>query len=190
MELKVRLMGVAPLLMHSGRLANPLDEHTQRLKALTGKRKKTDEDLREIALVEARGGCWETPAGKLGVPTAAVWRSIYDAAKAFKLGEDVKRSVQFSDTVSDLETDGKVWDCDDFIAAGNFDYRSVKVSNRRVMRARPLVAEGWSSVHSFDLLEDVMDPRSLVPVFERAGRLVGLGDWRPTYGRFELEVVA
>jgi hypothetical protein len=80
MKLSVTLTGTHPMLMHNGRLANPIDPWTRQLKALTSKRKKTDEDILQIAQVEARAGCWETVDGMLGVPSAAVWRCFYDAS--------------------------------------------------------------------------------------------------------------
>jgi hypothetical protein len=178
------------MLQHNGRLANPIDQWAQLLKALTSKRKKTDEDLAAIRQVEARGGCWETRDGLLGIPTSAVWRSIYDAATAYKLGASVKRALHFSDETIPLLVGGETVFCDDYLAdAANIDYRPVVVNRVRTMRARPLVHPGWVSTHQFNLLDDVIDIRELVPVLERAGRLVGLGDWRPTYGTYDVEVL-
>uniref|UniRef100_UPI001CA48BD8 hypothetical protein n=1 Tax=Vibrio vulnificus TaxID=672 RepID=UPI001CA48BD8 len=42
--IKLKLVGQSPLLMHSDRFANPLDEATKQHKVLTSKRKKLDED--------------------------------------------------------------------------------------------------------------------------------------------------
>jgi hypothetical protein len=71
----------------------------------------------------------------------------------------------------------------------NVDYRTIKVQTSRVMRARPKVPVGWQTTHHFELFDDVLDKRDLVNVMDSAGRLYGLGDWRPTYGRFTVEVV-
>lgn len=191
MNITVTLTGLCPMLQHNGRLANPIDEHTQALKALTSKRAKTDDDLVLIMLTEARGGCWETHDGLLGVPTAAVWRSIYDAAKAFKLGEQIKRALLFDNPehVAPLRIDDEWHTCDIWLKdRGHIDYRPAKIMGRKVMRARPWIPAGWQSTHNFELLDDVMDARDLVPVLERAGRLVGVGDWRPQYGRYAVSV--
>lgn len=186
MELHLTLTGTrVPMLQHNGRLANPLDPHTRALKALTGKRTKTDEDLVAVMRAEARGGCWETEDGLLGVPNAAVWRAIYDAAKAFKRGEDIKRALSFEDVTMPLFVDGATHTCDEWVASpGNIDYRPAKLMGKKVMRARAKVPAGWVSKHTLELLTDVMDARDLVPIVERAGRLVGIGDWRPIYGKF------
>ena len=190
MRLSVTLTGTHPMLMHNGRLANPLDDWTRQLKALTSKRKKTDEDIFQIAQVEARAGCWETVDGMLGVPSAAVWRCFYDAAKQFKLGTTVKKSLYFDDVVEPLTIDGAKVFCDDYVRDfDNVDYRTVKVQTSTTMRARPKIPTGWQTSHTFELFDDVMDVRELQTVMDSAGRLYGLGDWRPTYGRFTVEVV-
>lgn len=190
MNIELHITGTRPLLLHNGRLSNPIDPHTRALKALTGKRKKTDEDLIEIMLTEARGSAYETPDNLLGFPTQNVWRCIYDAAKAYKQGENIKRALLAEDTIEPLYVDGADVDVDVFLKdPEHIDYRPVAVQRARTMRARPLV-KNWSCAHRFELLEDVLDPRELVPILERAGRMVGLGDWRPTYGGFSCSVKA
>lgn len=177
------------MLMHNGRLANPLDDYTRALKALTSKLKKTDEDIWQIARIEARAGCWETDENLLGVPTAAVWRCFYDASKQFKLGTTVKKALYFDDVVQPLLVDGGKVACDDFVSDfANVDYRTVKVKTATCMRARPKIQAGWETTHSFELFDDVLNERDLISVMESAGRLYGLGDWRPTYGRFVVDV--
>jgi hypothetical protein len=190
MQITVKMTGTHPMLQHNGRLANPIDPYTRQLKALTGKRKKTDEDLYEIARVEARAGCWETNEGLLGVPTQAVWRCFYDSAKQFKLGTTVKKSLYFDDVTEPLIVDGAKVTCDDYVANfDNVDYRSVKIQTSKTMRARPKIQAGWETTHKLELFEDVLDLRDLIPVMESAGRLYGLGDWRPTYGRFTVDIM-
>ena len=190
MKLELSMTGDRPLIMHNGRLANPIDPHTRQLKAITSKRKKTDDDLIEIMVAESRGAAYETTSGLIGLPTSNVWRAVYDAAKAYKLGEDVKRSLLFAETVEPLEIDGRTWPVDEFLDdPAHIDYRAVKIGRVRTMRARPLIPTGWQCSAIFDLLDDVLQPNMLGPVIERAGRLVGLCDWRPTYGTFAGELL-
>lgn len=189
MEIKLQLTGIKPLLSHNGRLANPLDPWSRKLSTLTGKRRKTDEDYIALMMLEARASCYETPDGMLAFPTANVWRCIYDAAKAYKRGEDIKRALSFDDVNVPIYIKERSVTCDDFLAdPANIDYRNVKVNGRKIMRARPMITN-WASIHTFDVLTDVIDPNDLVPIIQRAGRLVGIGDWRPIYGTFDAAVV-
>jgi hypothetical protein len=188
-KLRLSLRGVRPMILHNGRLANPLDPHTRAVAAIARKRNKTDTDHAELAAIEARGGMYETSDGRLGLPTENVWRCLYDAAKAYKLGEAVKQALLDPADVVPLTIPGLgTPQCDEYLRRreGLLLYVPVVVQRRRVMRARPLVPAGWSATVDFTLLTDVLQPERLGPVFDRAARLVGLGDWRPRYGLFEV----
>lgn len=189
--LTVQIVGTKPMLLHNGRLANPLDPYTRDLKAISNKRTKTDDDRFSMMSIEARGGCYETPDGLLAFPTANVWRSIYDAAKKYKLGKDCTRALFFDDVNEPIYLDGKTVHIDDdnWLQYGTtVDYRPVKVGTSKTMRARPLVPKGWVSTHRLALNESELDLESLYPVFLRASRIIGLGDWRPNFGTYELKV--
>lgn len=189
MKLTVTLTGIVPMLQHNGRLVNPVDPHTQALKALTAKRKKTDEDNIDIMQVEARGACYETTDGYIAMPDACVWRSIKDGATGFKRGKDIERALISDHTTVPLIIDGRHHTCEEWLSTpDHIDYRAVKVGMSRVMRSRPFIPAGWQSTHSFELLEDVIDPRDMLPILERAGRLVGVGDYRPSHGRYNVTI--
>src|SRR3546814_21068521 len=62
--LKLKIVGTSPLMMHSDRLANPLNPATKAHKELTGKRKKTDDDHLAIAKSEfIAGAYWDEKEG-------------------------------------------------------------------------------------------------------------------------------
>ena len=49
-EQKFRITGnIVPMISHNSQLANPLNRYSKAMKALTGKRKKTDQDIEDIA---------------------------------------------------------------------------------------------------------------------------------------------
>ena len=57
-KIKISIRGVSPLLQNSIDKANPLHPKTKALKALTSKRKKTDEDHAEIMRLEWAAGLY------------------------------------------------------------------------------------------------------------------------------------
>lgn len=186
----VTLQGTRPMLQHNGRLANPIDPMTREVKALADKRKKTVDDYQRLLALEAYAGCWVTEGGELGLPTDNVWASIYEAAKMSKRGKDVKRALAFDPLeVCAFLIGGTSRDAREHVeqtsGAGLF-IRTVVVNQRRCLRARPLVSSGWVTTHTFTLLDDVMDVDALEPIIHTAGRLIGVGDWRPIYGRFDV----
>lgn len=65
------------------------------------------------------------------------------------------------------------------------DRRRVTVQRAAITRERPAVREGWQA--TFDLmvlLPEYIDETLLLEVIGLCGRVNGLADFRPTYGRF------
>lgn len=67
------------------------------------------------------------------------------------------------------------------------DRRRVVIQRNGVNRTRPAMKAGWKA--EFDLmvmLPEYITRDDLHQVIGNAGRLIGLGDFRPTYGRFNI----
>ena len=65
------------------------------------------------------------------------------------------------------------------------DRRRVMIQRAAVTRERPALKAGWSA--TIDLMvqtPEYIDQTSLLAIVNEAGRLIGVGDFRPTYGRF------
>ncbi len=56
----------------------------------------------------------------------------------------------------------------------------------RVVRYRPML-EDWSLVFELEVLDDTIPVDVVKMALDDAGRVVGIGDWRPRYGRFVVE---
>jgi hypothetical protein len=186
---KLKFVGsTVPLVMHNGQMADPLNPHTKALKKLTGKKKKTDEDLLEIQRVEWMGGLYFDP--KIGpyIPAEALEACIFNGAKLSRLGKDFKAACFVKGSKIPLLYEGPR-ELEALWATGEFkDIRGVVVSNRRVMRCRPLFNPPWSV--EFEIEYDDINEDTLIQVCGDAGRKAGLCEMRPRYGRFEVEVLA
>ena len=125
----------------------------------------------------------------LGLPVRNVWQALVEAARFSKQGKDLERGLLFEDTIEPLRVKGKKLKADKFLSDGkNIDYRSVCVyGKKRVMRARPIVRD-WECQITLSVLTDVINPETLIPIIQRAGRLVGLCEMRPSYGTFTVKV--
>jgi hypothetical protein len=67
------------------------------------------------------------------------------------------------------------------------DTRRVTVQRAGVNRTRPAMRIGWKVDMEFQILTpEYIDPVLFQDVLNTAGRLVGVGDFRPTYGRFNI----
>lgn len=186
-EFSITIEGTAELLMHNSRLANPLDPAAKALKRVTSKRSKTDDDHEEIARLEHAGSLYLDPDVGPYLPADNVWRCLYDAAKKHKLGPRIKEGVVITTTVNPLAYKGPrdaagLWEDENFRHMA-----SAKVGMQRVMRCRPVFRD-WRTEVDGILDPNVLDLVDLKAIAETAGSVIGLGDWRPRYGRFVASV--
>lgn len=185
---KATLRGVAPMLMHNGRLADPTDPVTREMKRLTSNRKKTDEILLEIKRTEWLGGLYLDEKKRVAVPVDNVLAVAIAGARKSKLGKQAEAGVYPVGGAAwfTLVYDGPT-NIEELYADGRFvDYRGVRNQQNRVMRARPIFRD-WKLPIELEYEPDIIDERNLMAAFEQAGALVGLGDFRPRYGRFVVE---
>ena len=65
------------------------------------------------------------------------------------------------------------------------DRRRVTIQRNGISRTRPAMKVGWKATFEvMVMLPEYIDRAMLRETIEAAGRLVGVGDFRPTYGRF------
>jgi hypothetical protein len=186
--IRLRFNGTCPLLMHSERGANPLDKAVQAHKALTSKRKKVDDDQLAIAWSEYRLSIYHSDDIGPYIPATNIDRCIQVGAQANKFGKKFASSARCTiDKIKLLYTGPK--DIKGLYEAGFVDVRSVGVQRSRIMRVRPMFRE-WSIEFDYAYDETELDEQSVITAAEIAGRLVGLCDYRPRFGRFDVEVVA
>lgn len=121
--------------------------------------------------------------GFLSVPGEYIRRAAILAAKSHQDPRSPRKSA------CDLVTAGlacltelaplnvKDWDY--------LDQRRVVVQRNAVTRTRPAMLPGWQLHFDFMVMTpEYLSPSLLHSIFVDAGRLVGIGDFRPTYGRF------
>lgn len=189
MDVRFTLTGTEPLLMHNSRLANPLDPAKIALGNATAKRTKTEDDHMLIAQLEWLGGLYYDPDAGPYLPGENIWRALYDAAKKRKMGPRIKEGVFITTNVNPLAYPGPRG-TDALWADENFRLMvTVRNQQNRVLRTRPMF-RSWKAEAEGIIDTDVIDLRDVATIAETAGLLVGIGDWRPRYGRFSAEVAA
>lgn len=63
----------------------------------------------------------------------------------------------------------------------------VQVQRNGVTRVRPAISAGWSATYILMVnLPEYVSPEMLHGLISDAGRLIGIADFRPTYGRFQV----
>lgn len=64
------------------------------------------------------------------------------------------------------------------------DMRPVIVMRARVVRLRPCFKPGWELSFAINIIDDELPYEILSDVLNLAGKTVGIGDYRPKFGRF------
>lgn len=179
------IKGTTPMMMHSERLANPFDALTKELKAISGKRKKTEDDLLAMARIEYLGGIYHDDDFGIHVPGYNIFAAMIGGGKIHKLGSAVKRAALVVEDKVPLVFDGPK-SPDKLFADKRFvDMRSVKVGTSKINRCRPIFRD-WKCTFSVAFDENSIQLSELTQCLTSAGQMVGLGDYRPRFGRFEV----
>jgi hypothetical protein len=203
---KFSIAGLTPLLMHCGQTADPLNQFARAMKRVSGKRNKTDDDLAEMSQLEWWAGLYLDKApridgtavvvqkdAKIIIPAHVLDSCIREGARKAKMGKQASAGcIVAADGV--LSHSGP----SDIVALASdpkFTARhAVKVGTAKVMRTRPMFSE-WSVTFACEIDTTVLEVSQVLDALTNAGRLVGIGDWRPgaprggSFGRFTAEAI-
>lgn len=201
-QIHFTLTGISPILLHNGQTADPLNRYAKAMKSLNSKKQKTDEDYVAISRLEWFAGMYHFHSdgsdkidddGKVAVssdcrviiPAVNLEAALKAGAKKSKLGKSIEAGCFIEDDAR-LIYDGPD-DINAIYLDGRFINRSaVKVGMAKVMRTRPIFRK-WSLSVVVSIDESVIEVRQVSKAWQDTGRLVGLGDWRPRFGRFEVK---
>lgn len=171
----------APLIMHNGQTADPMNKWAKLIKQISSKRSKTETDYEEIARLEFMAGLYMTADGPV-FPQDVIDAMLIGAAKKVKEGPLAKAGC-FTDSLARLEYDGprtadKLWLDERFRFS-----KAVRIGTGRVMRMRPIFAD-WSAQVTLQVETSVINVVRVDEWMRIGGTQIGLCDWRPQHGRF------
>lgn len=188
--IKFRWTGISPLLLQSSALADPLHPTTLEIKKLTSKRSKdkTEADHNAIAKLEYAGNIYFDDERGPYLPGLNIDAAIRDGAKQLRKGATIQRGFTTFDEIIPILYEGPrtldaLWSDHRFV-----DRRAVNVQKAKTMRTRPIFRQ-WRIEFETAYDEDMLDFDTVVLSAEKAGRYVGVGTYRPRYGRFLSEVI-
>lgn len=124
--------------------------------------------------------------GYICLPGEYVRQSTIRAAKSFqdprsprKSAMDIFKAGLVALTLLARLGNKKEWDYE--------DARRVIIQGSAITRIRPAFSASWEAEFIFQVFTpEYISPEFLHEVMVNAGRLVGVGDFRPTFGRFQI----
>lgn len=168
-----RLVGVADLLFHRWNVEGV----EAKGKAAKGSKAKKTDDIESYV--------YRTDAGELAVPGEYVRQAIIHAAKFRQDPRSPRKSAMdlFKAGVVALTPLSSLG-----VKEWNYEHKCrVMVQRNGITRTRPAMKAGWSiDVDLMVNLPEYISAEMLHEVLANAGRLIGLADFRPTYGRFQV----
>ena len=170
---EVEFTGAAPILFHRW----SVDGVAAKAAAKKGSKAKKEDDIESYV--------YRNENGELAIPGEYFRMSTILAAKYKQDPRSPRKSAMdlFKAgivTLTDLGSLGiKDWDY--------LDRRRVTIQRNGITRTRPAVKSGWKTNIIFQVLTpEYISPELFNETLQSAGRLVGVGDFRPTFGRFQV----
>lgn len=168
---RVTIRGSAAILFH--RWSN--EAVAEKAAAAKGSKAKKSDNLESYV--------YRCGNGNLGLPGEYIRQSIIGAARFRQDPRSPRKSAMdlFKAGVVSLTELADLGIAEpDYI-----DRRRVLIQRSAITRERPALKEGWqASADLMVLLPEYIDRTTLIDVLTNAGKLIGVGDFRPTYGRF------
>lgn len=170
---EVQIQGSADLLFHRWNC----EAVEEKAKAKKGSAAKKTDNIESYV--------YRTDKGELAIPGEYLRMSIIAASKfrqdprsPRKCAADLFKAAVVS--VTNLASLGvKHWDYE--------DKRRVVIQRSAITRTRPAMKAGWTATIQLMVnLPEYVSPSLLNEVISQAGKLIGLGDFRPTFGRFQI----
>lgn len=175
----VTIVGTAALLCHRWS-----DESVAaKARAAKGSAAKKTDDIESYV--------YRDPDGNVGLSGTQLFGAIAGPQGAAKYRQDprsprksaldlFRAAVVVLDDVATLSRDGEPCSTWDYL-----DSRRVMVQRQGITRVRPAFMPGWEATfHLLVNLPNYVPPPLLLEVIVDAGRLCGVGDFRPSFGRF------
>lgn len=170
---EVEIEGNCPILFHRW----SCESVEAKANAAKGSKAKKTDDVESYV--------WRLDNGNIGIPGEYLRQAIINAAKfrqdprsPRKSAMDLFKAAVMAETdIADLGA--KTWDY--------LDQRRVTVQRNGLTRQRPAMEKGWKATfHLQVLLPQYVGPQLLHEVITDAGKFIGVGDFRPSYGRFQV----
>lgn len=170
---KVTIEGTAPMLLHAWNV----EAVAEKAKAAKGSKGKKEDNVESYV--------YRNVDGMICLPGEYLRQSLIHASKFIQDPRSPRKSAMdlFKAGLvmhTELASLGKkAWD--------RLDQRRVQVQRNGITRVRPCFDIGWRSTFDLEvILAEYISRELLGAALNNAGRLIGIGDFRPTYGRFHV----
>lgn len=188
--MQLTMTGTTALIMHNVQTADPLNPYAKEIAKITAKKKnKTEADDLELSRIKFVAGLYFEPPSGPYLPAANVFRCLIEAGAMTREGKKIERGVVFLSDRAPLVYDGPR-DLEGLWGDGTtrfVDRRLANINRQRVPITRPIFPQ-WAAQFDVEVDAEVLNPDAFADIVAKAGRAVGVGDYRRFYGKFKGEL--
>jgi hypothetical protein len=182
------LNGTSPLLINNPQTADRLNDWSQKIAELTGIKKRTDDEERQLQRLKWQASLYHEPEIGPYLPGVAAWKAIVEAARLSRKGKQVERGLTPLTDLMPIEYAGPrdiegMWDAGIYV-----DKRDAVPAGKRVMAVRARFPLDWAVRFEALFAPELVNERDLKSFADLAGRIIGIGTYRQRFGRFTAQV--
>lgn len=168
-----RIEGTSAMLFHRW----SCEAVEEKAKAAKGSKAKKEDNIESYLYRDEKGD--------VAIPSEYFRQAIIHAAK-FKQDPRSPRKSAMDLFKAGIATIGEL--CSLGVKEPDYlDRRRVVIQRNGITRVRPAMLSGWKCEASLQvLLPEYISPQMLNDTLQYAGRIVGVGDFRPSFGRFQV----
>jgi hypothetical protein len=193
-RITVKVSGINPLLMSNPQTVDRFNVYAKEMARINAKKsKRTDDDYLKLADLEVRSKIYWSATHGIVVPTrwlmATITKNSFKLAKISKA--DIRGAVFTVESETPLEYKGleRVRTPEDIINNEEFRHKMLLPQGQvRVAKSFPIFHD-WSFSTDIEYDPSVIDPDEMERILTHGGKYGGFGDFRPTFGRANVEVV-
>lgn len=182
------IKGLVPLVVHNGQMADPENEFAVEIKKIERQKKRGENLSPKLSLNKKRlqflGSMYVNEKGHPILPGEGVEAAFRSFAKKFRRGKDAEYAVLCEED-PEIIYDGPKKPEAMFKSKKFVFTKLVRIQKSRVVATRCRFPE-WELKFTLNYMPEVFSEDQVVNIMALGGRNVGMFDWRPKYGRFEV----
>jgi hypothetical protein len=177
------------------RAVDTTDSKVKEIKSLTQKRTKdtTDTERERIAQLEWEISTYWDPKLGFYIPSQNIERCIQMGGTKDRLGKKLTAAVWLTDLMVPIQNRTRHRTLEAYYEDPAFRFRTaVRTPPRtggRQMKSRAMIPTGWMIEFELNYDDKELNKEQIESSVGNAGVMVGLGDWRPKFGRFTSETI-
>lgn len=180
---EVTLVGEAPIIFHRW----SVEDVEEKGKAAKGSQAKKTDNVESYV--------WRNEKQEICIPGEYLRQTLINAAKFKQDPRSPRKSAMDITKAALIPTTelAPIIPVDKTKPTKDWDYldrRHVTIQRAGITRSRPAFAKGWHATFQIQvILPEYIDMPFLRELLAQGGRVIGLADFRPTYGRYSVESI-